>query len=391
MRMKSKQRLIYGFLIILAVAEWWLFASTSKKSATPGSDFAILYAGAKLANENPRALYDSQTQFKVEQEVLQAPGWEARFLYPPFFALAISPLGRMNYVAAYWAWTGFTAILYAASILVLIREFRGNALILALVAVACPAFHWLILAGQTTVIALFLFVLIYLAMTRHLYSTTGALIALLAYRPQFMILLAPICLMKLPRATLIGFFSMLFTLFVVGTMGLSLDSYARYFALIQEITDLIRLAIHPLGLFISAYALLRSLGSETLATSGSLVLGILLGFRLFVRWPSDYNLGRFSSWFASLILATLLTMSYSLIYDLLLIIPIIAFTFGVRGPQPIALAFLYCAPILYFFLGSGTINLSPIALGWLFVAIDRAYPKRYGTVIDLKTENISSS
>ncbi|MGN6720358.1 MAG: hypothetical protein ACTHLX_23560, partial [Candidatus Binatia bacterium] len=88
--MKSKQRLIYGFLIILAVAEWWLFASTSKKSATPGSDFAILYAGAKLANENPRALYDSQTQFKVEQEVLQGPGLEARFLYPPFFALAIS-------------------------------------------------------------------------------------------------------------------------------------------------------------------------------------------------------------------------------------------------------------------------------------------------------------
>jgi hypothetical protein len=184
---------------------------------------------------------------------------------------------------------------------------------------------------------------------------------------------------------------MLFTLFVVGAMGLSLDSYARYFALIQEIADLIRLAIHPLGLFISAYALLRSLGSETLATGGSLVLGILLGFRLFVRWPSDYNLDRFSSWFASLILATLLTMSYSLIYDLLLIIPVIAFTFGARGAQAIALAFLYCAPILYFFLGSGAINLSPIALGWLFVAIDRAYPKRYGTVIDLKTENISSS
>ena len=99
--MKSNRCLICGFLIVLAVAEWWLFASTSTKSATPGSDFAILYAGAKLANENPPALYDSQTQFKVEQAVLQVPGWEARFLYPPFFALAISPLSRMNYVAAY--------------------------------------------------------------------------------------------------------------------------------------------------------------------------------------------------------------------------------------------------------------------------------------------------
>ena len=389
--MKSNRCLICGFLIVLAVAEWWLFASTSTKSATPGSDFAILYAGAKLANENPPALYDSQTQFKVEQEVLQVPGWEARFLYPPFFALAISPLSRMNYVAAYWAWTGFTVILYSASILLLIRESHGNALILALTAVACPAFHWLILAGQTTVIALFIFVLIYLAMSRQLYSITGALIALLAYRPQFMILLVAICLMKLPWSAFSGFFSMLFALFVAGAMGLSLDSYARYFALIQEITDLLRLAIHPLGLFISAYGLLRSLGSETLATTGSLVLGIFLGFRLFVRWPSDHNLGRFSSWFASLILATLLTMSYSLIYDLLLIIPVIASTFGVRGAQASALAFLYCAPILYFFLGSGAINLSAIALGWLFVAIDRACPDSYGSVVDLKTENISSS
>ena len=73
--------LVYVFLVLLAISEWWLFASTSTKAATPGSDFAILYAGAKLANENPLTLYDSQAQFKVEQELLQAPGWEARFLY----------------------------------------------------------------------------------------------------------------------------------------------------------------------------------------------------------------------------------------------------------------------------------------------------------------------
>ena len=81
------------------------------------------------------------------------------------------------------------------------------------------------------------------------------------------------------------------------------------------------------------------------------MLGIFLGFWLFVRWPSDYNLGRFSSWFASLILATLLTMSYSLIYDLLLIIPVIAFTFGRVAPKRARSHFSDCAPILYFFLG----------------------------------------
>ena len=61
----------------------------------------------------------------------------------------------------------------------------------------------------------------------------------LAYRPQFMILLAPICLMKAALVCAYRIVSMLFALFVAGAMGLSLDSYTRYFALIQEITDLL--------------------------------------------------------------------------------------------------------------------------------------------------------
>jgi len=351
----------------------------------PGSDFAILYAGASLANENPLALYDSQAQFKIEQEVLKAPGWEARFLYPPFFASAIRPLGRMNYVTAYWTWTGVTILLYLTSVALLVRESHGNAVITILAVIACPAFHWLILSGQTTVIALSIFILMYIAMRRQLYFTVGALMALLAYRPQFLILLAPICLLKLPRAAFFGFAAMLCVLFIAGAVGLSLGSYARYLVLIREMSDIVRSAVHPLGLFISAYGLLRALGSETVATTGSLLLAILLGYWLFVQWPSDHS--RFPSWFASLILATLLTMSYSLIYDLLLIIPVIVLVSGValRGFHASALAFLYCAPIFYFFLGSNTLNVSAIALGWLFVTMNRTRLRSYGGVFGSET------
>jgi glycosyl transferase family 87 len=377
-----KCTLLCGFLVLLAVSECLLFVSASTKSRTPGSDFAILYAGARLVNENPLDLYNAQAQFKIEREVLHSENWAARFLYPPFFALAISSLGRMNYVAAYWAWTGFTALLYLASVLLLIREFPGNTAIFALAAIGCPAFHWLILAGQTTVIALFIFVLIYIALRRRLYFIAGAFIALLGYRPQFMILIAPICLMKLPRSAFFGFVAMLFALFVAGVVGLSLDSYARYLALIREMTDLLRLAIHPLGFFVSAYGLLRMLGSETLATVASVGLAILSGYWLFVQWPSERDVGGFASWFASLIVATLLTMSYSLIYDLLLIMVVIALApwSVLRSAQASALAFLYCAPVFYLFLGSGAINLSPIALGWLFITINRMRPSSYGGI-----------
>lgn len=383
-----KCRLLCGFLVLLAVSEWWLLVSTWIKSPTPGSDFAILYAGAKLANENPLALYDSQAQFKIEQKVLKAPGWEARFLYPPFFASAIRALGRMSYVSAYWTWTGVTILLYILSVELLICESRGNAVISILAAIACPAFHWLMLSGQTTVIGLFIFVLIYIAIRRHLDFTVGVLIALLGYRPQFMILLAPICLLKLPRTAFFGFAATLCVLFVEGAVDLSPSSYARYLGLIREMADVVTSAVHPLGLFISAYGLLRTLSSETVAMIESLVLTLLLGYWLFAQWPSDDSRDRFSSWFASLIVATLLSMSYSLIYDLLLILPVIVLASGVvlRGPQASALAVLYCAPIVYFFLGSSAINLTPIALAWLFIAIDRASPESYRTVVDVKAQ-----
>ena len=388
-----KRCLLCSFLIALATAEWLFFASTLTKSATPGGDFAILYAGAKLANENPLALYDSQTQFRLEQEALHSEKYEARFLYPPFFALAIRPLGRINYTAAYWTWTALTILLCLTTVILLIRAFRGNAAIIALSAIACPAFHWLMVSGQTTALALLIFVLIYIAIIRQLYFIAGALIALLVYRPQFMILLAPICLVRLPRSAIFGFTVVLFGLFLAGAIGLSLDSYLRYWALIREVTDLVRLKIHPLGFFISSYGFLRGLGSETFASLGCVGLVILFGYWLFVRWPNENDPEHVAKWFASLIVATLLTMSYSLIYDLLLIIIVIALAPGPlsRGLRASPLAFLYCAPILYFFVGDGTINLSPIALGCLFLVIDQGCLDGYETIVDLKVQqNISS-
>ena len=86
-------------------------------------------------------------------------------------------------------------------------------------------------------------------------------------------------------------------------------------------------------------------------------------------------------------------MSYSLIYDLLLIIPVIAFTFGVapRGAKAFVLAVLYCAPIVYFFLGSSAINWIPLALGWLFIVMDRALAESCRAVLAVKAQQKMSS
>ena len=388
------RRYFCTWLVLLAISESLLFTAILMKSEIPGSDFVALYTAAKLVDISPQDLYDAEKQYKIEREVLRSEGWKMRFLYPPFFALAIHPLGRMSYAAAYWTWIGFTALLYSASVLLLIRETRQSGFMLALAAVASPALHWLMLSGQTSAIALLIFVLIYVALTRRLYFLAGVLMALLAYRPQFMLLLAPICLIKLPRAALIGFFGTLVSLLVAGAVGLSLDSYTRYFALVREMADLVRLGLFPLGFFISSYGLLRALGSELFASAASLGLTILLGYWLFIRWPNENDGERFAEWFGSLIVATLLTMSYSLIYDLLLIMLVIALLPGARqrAVRAIPIAFLYCAPLLYFFVGNGAINLSPIALGWLFVAIAWGYPQSYGSVVEPKVQpNISSS
>jgi hypothetical protein len=380
-------------LVLLAVSEWLVFSAILTKSEIPGSDFVTVYTGAKLVGTNPMSLYDLKAQYKIEREVVRSEGWKQIFLYPPFFALAIRPLGHMSYAAAYWTWIGLTVLLYSASVLLLIYESRRDRGTLLLTAIAAPAFYWLILSGQTTAIALFIFVSIYVALTRQSHFIAGVLMALLAYRPQFMILLVPICMVKLPRSAFTGFFAMLFVLFVTGAVGLSVDSYARYYALLRETTDLLRFGLFPLGFFISSYGFLRGLGSETFASLGCVGLVILFGYWLFVRWPNENDPEHVAKWFASLIVATLLTMSYSLIYDLLLIILVVALAPAPRqrGAQAIPLAFLYCAPIVYFFVGDGTINLSPIALGWLFLAIYQGCQDGYGTIVGLKVQqNIAS-
>jgi len=387
-----KRVLLCGVLVLLAASEWLLFSAILTKSEIPGSDFITVYTGAKLVGTNPMDLYDLKVQYKIEREVVRSEGWKQIFLYPPFFALAIRPLGHMSYAAAYWTWIGLTVLLYSASVLLLIHESRRDRGTLVLTAIASPALYWLMLSGQTTAIALFIFVLIYVALTRQSYFIAGVLMALLAYRPQFMILLVPICVVKLPRSAFTGFFAMLFVLFVTGAVGLSLDSYARYFALLRETTNLLRFGLFPLGFFISSYGLLRGLGSEMVASAGSLGLTILFGYWLFIRWPNENDPEHFAKWFASLIVATLLTMSYSLIYDLLLITLVIALVPGTlqRGVHAIPVVFLYCAPILYFFIGDGTINLSPIALAWLFVAMDRTALEGFGAVRVQAQQNVPS-
>ena len=145
-----KHVLLCGVLVLLAVSEWLLSSAILTKSEIPGSDFFTLYTGARLVGTNPMDLYDAEEQYKIERKVIRSEGWKQIFLYPPFFALAIRLLGHMSYVAAYWTWIKLSVLLYSASVLLLIHESRRDRGILVLTAIASPAFHWIMLSGQTT-------------------------------------------------------------------------------------------------------------------------------------------------------------------------------------------------------------------------------------------------
>jgi hypothetical protein len=78
------------------------------------NDFMNFYSGARLVG-TPE-LYNTERMISLQKEVT---GWSSHnklYCRPPFYALLLSPLGRLSYEAANWVWEGLLLAGFAAFI-----------------------------------------------------------------------------------------------------------------------------------------------------------------------------------------------------------------------------------------------------------------------------------
>ena len=377
---------IFACAVVLAAASFLFFFISNKqlfeKGGLPGTDFVAFYSGAVLASCCPNELYQAPAQFRIEASLSSAQfqGWKLYYVYPPFFSAGLIPLSYLSYTQAYWLWTAASVALYVLSLCLL--PVQNHALQISTVAAATPALYWVLFAGQTTALAVFFWTLGYYFLCTRRFFSSGFIFAMLAYRPQFLILVFPLGLLRFPRALSIGFAAGFLLLFTIGGLAISFDSYRQYGLLLGEFTGQLRENIHPLHLHISLYGFFRPLLPENWSIALTGAFSALVFYWLAHAWlGAGPKISKgFRLEFAGLIPSTLLIMPHSLVYDLLLL-NIVALLLeeqksGLRRYYRVPLAALYCYPLVsFFFAGLFALNPVPPLLLWLCFELYRARKK----------------
>ena len=350
---RERVRLIAAtFLVCAAIAACFLIATSdglNDRFGRPlGTDFSNVYAaGTYVLDGHPAAPFDPARQYAREQAIFgQATsfyGWH----YPPFFLGLAAALALLPYWLALIVWQGVTLGLYLWSM----RSIAGTRDPLwLLLALAFPAVF--INLGQAhngfLTAALFGAGLVQLDKRPWL---AGILFGLLAYKPQFGLLI-PLVLMASGRwrvfiaaagtvtllalAVTLAFGTQVWSAFLASTHFTRIDVLEQggtgWFK-IQSVFSWVRM--WGGGVTLAYFAQ----GAVTLAVAATLVW----------LWRSR---AAFALKAAALIIGCLLATPYSLDYDLMLLAPAIAFIAvdgaarGFGAYEKTTLAALWIVPLL---------------------------------------------
>ena len=198
-------------ILVVFVLGWigWFypFDDLLDRSGTPlGADFSMFYVSGQVVLDGVgEQLYDQAEHQRRLQQLFPAidPSFALPYRYPPCVATLMAPLAALPYVLAYAVFL----VLSCAAWWTAARQ---------LVA-ACPELHgtWLrswrwaifgwpialetLVGGQASMFALLIAVGVYVLLRHQRFVLAGAILALAAYKPNVLALLALGCLFRYPQ------------------------------------------------------------------------------------------------------------------------------------------------------------------------------------------------
>jgi len=179
----------------------WLLGIAFTRTGIP-TDFPVFYTmGALVAAHEPTALYDPSAFADAQRRLV--PGFNAREpfppVYPPQMPVLLAPLGSLPYGIAGLLWAVLSAAAYGGVVWLAWRAVRhdvpdGRLVALAALAFA-PAWH-VIVNQQMTAILLAAWAAGWLALERGRPFLAGLALGVLAVKPQFALVLAPLVVVR---------------------------------------------------------------------------------------------------------------------------------------------------------------------------------------------------
>ncbi|MCP9629660.1 DUF2029 domain-containing protein [Rhodopseudomonas palustris] len=319
-----------------------------------GTDFSSFYAAGSLVLEGKADdVYRPAAHYAREQQLFGPDTPYYSWLYPPFFLLVATPLALLPYWLALAVWQAAGFALYLAVIGAILRRARATDAVAALwlpVAAAFPAVFVNLGHGQNGFLTAGLLGAA-LCLLRPQPVLAGILFALLAYKPQFALVI-PLALVAAGRWRSFAAAAVtVVALVAVATFAFGLDIWSG-FAASAEMSRKLLLEQGNVGFekLQSAFASVRMLGGSIPLAYGlqaALSVAIIGGTVWAWRKPCDAAVRN-----ALLVLATLLASPHTLDYDLMLLGPAIAFMVsagvsgGFRRYEISALAAAWVIPLL---------------------------------------------
>ena len=340
-----------------------------------GTDFSNVYAAGQLVLDgHPDAPFDPVLQHARERatfgETTPFYGWH----YPPFFLLVAAGLALLPYPLALAVWQAVTLLLYLVSIRAIVSASTVAETDLHLSS-PVTAWSWLLLALAFPAVLVnlghghngFLTAALFggaLVVLDHRPVVAGILLGLLAYKPQFGVLI-PIALAATGRWRTIAAAAVTVVLLVVATTLVFGPSVWTAFVTWSEFTRTIVLEQGDTGWhkIQTAFSWVRMWGGPVplaYAVQGAVTLALAVSLIWLWRSGADFALKA-----AALLLASLLATPYSLDYDMMVLAPAIAFLAAAahaRGFAPYektVLAALWLVPLI----ARGTAQATLIPLG----------------------------
>jgi alpha-1,2-mannosyltransferase len=318
-----------------------------------GTDFSNVYAaGSYVLDGQAAAPFDPARQFAREQTIFgqatQFYGWH----YPPFFLGLAGLLATMPYWLALIAWQGVTLLLYLLAMRAIVSphpEVASERLWL-LLALAFPAVF--INLGQAHN-GFLTAALIGAALTQldRRPLVAGILIGLLAYKPQFGLLI-PLVLIATGRWRVFATAAATAAVMTIAvTLAFGVDVWGAFLAT-GKFTRTVVLEQGGTGWYKiqSVFSWVRMWGGGialAYAAQGALMLAVAVALTWLWRSPAAFPLKA-----AGLLIGSLLATPYSLDYDLMLLAPAIAylaldgFARGFGAYEKTILAALWIVPLV---------------------------------------------
>ena len=307
-------------------------------------DFTALYSAGKILRQGlGRQLYDSQTQFRIQQEF--AAGVSIRqgplpYIHPPWEALLLVPFAYFSYQTAYLLWDTVN-VLILLSLPFLLRNHlpqlkRVPALFWLFAALAFyPIFFDLLQAQDILPLLLFL-TLAFVSLKQNHDLAAGCWLGLGLFRFHLVLPLVFILLLHKRLRALLGFALVAVVLAVVSIAIIGWNAALSYPAFVWHVETVMgHGAIVPVdmpnlrGLL---HTFLAERSSKLVIQLVVAVLSVTLLFFASAKWKFAREGTVFDLGFALALVATILVSYHANTYDLsLLFLPVMLLTNHVAG------------------------------------------------------------